>query len=90
MEVATTSPARRPRLMKLTTSTMTTASFSALVKPATDSSTTTDWLATRWTPMPTGRFASTCRIRSRMPSPNVSTLPPAAMEMIIPMAGSPL
>ena len=45
--MTTTIPARRPRLTKLTARTMNTASFSALVKPATDSSTTTDWLATR-------------------------------------------
>ena len=38
---ATTSPARMPRLTKLTTSTITTASNSALVKPPTASSTTT-------------------------------------------------
>ena len=42
MEQATTIPARSPKLTKLTARTMMTASFSALVKPATDSSTTTD------------------------------------------------
>ena len=41
IEHATTNPARMPRLMKLTTSTITTASNSALVKPPTASSTTT-------------------------------------------------
>lgn len=41
IEHATTRPARTPRLMKLTTSTMITASNSALVKPPTASSTTT-------------------------------------------------
>ena len=40
MATATTRPARRPRLRKLTTSTITTASNSALVKPPTASSTT--------------------------------------------------
>ena len=42
IEQATTIPARIPKLMKLTTRTMMTASFSALVKPATECSTTTD------------------------------------------------
>ena len=40
IEIATTSPARRPRLIKLTASTITTASNSALVKPLTATSTT--------------------------------------------------
>ncbi|MNE77275.1 hypothetical protein D3C80_1735770 [compost metagenome] len=43
IEQATTSPARTPRLTKLTSSTITTASNSALVKPPTASSTTTAW-----------------------------------------------
>ncbi|MNF95837.1 hypothetical protein D3C84_786060 [compost metagenome] len=42
IEHATTSPARTPRLMKLTTSTITTASNKALVNPPTAASTTTD------------------------------------------------
>ncbi|MNZ82897.1 hypothetical protein D3C78_1016090 [compost metagenome] len=41
IEQATTRPARIPKLTKLTTSTMITASNKALVKPPTASSTTT-------------------------------------------------
>ena len=41
IDSATTSPARTPKLMKLTTSTMATASKSAIVNPPTGSWTTT-------------------------------------------------
>ena len=44
---ATTAPARSPRLMKLTASTMATASNRARVKPPTASSTTAGWFDTR-------------------------------------------
>src|ERR1700738_3006355 len=47
IEQATTTPARRPRLTKLTPRTIAIASHSALVKPPTASSTTTGWAATR-------------------------------------------
>ena len=60
IDSATTSPARRPRLTKLTTSTMATASNSARVKPPTASSTTTGWSETRCTPTPTGRSPTIC------------------------------
>ena len=55
IDSATTSPARMPRLTKLTASTIATASNSARVKPPTASSTTTGWSETRCTPTPTGR-----------------------------------
>ena len=45
--IATTRPARTPRLKKLITSTMATASNRASVKPDTACSTTTGWSATR-------------------------------------------
>ena len=45
--IATTRPARSPRLKKLIPSTITTASNSASVKPETACSTTTGWSATR-------------------------------------------
>ncbi|MNF63190.1 hypothetical protein D3C84_448850 [compost metagenome] len=57
IEHATTSPARTPRLTKLTTSTITTASNSALVKPPTAFSTTAAWSETLYTPTPTGKSA---------------------------------
>ncbi|MDT4875681.1 hypothetical protein FQZ97_1110680 [compost metagenome] len=59
MAHATTSPARRPRLTKLTSMTISTASNNARVKPPTASSTTAAWLATTCTPTPTGKPAVT-------------------------------
>ena len=53
IEQATTSPARRPRLTKLTMRTITTASNSACVKPPT-AFTTRAWFDTWCTPTPTG------------------------------------
>ena len=58
IESATTSPARSPRLTKLTASTIATASNSAWVKPPTASSTTVGWSATRCTPTPIGNSAT--------------------------------
>ena len=71
MDRATTSPALRPRLRKLTASTMTIASKSALVNPPMASRTTSGWSDTRLSSMPTGkrcirRSAASCR-----PSPKV-------------------
>ncbi|KFC62447.1 hypothetical protein FF80_03542 [Devosia sp. LC5] len=54
IEMATTSPARKPRLRKLTTSAMTTASNRDLVKPPTASSTTWGWSDTWSIPTPCG------------------------------------
>ena len=58
IEKVTTRPARNPRLMKLITSTMPTASSSALTKPPTAFSTTRGWSETMWMPTPIGRSAS--------------------------------
>src|SRR5271167_2149932 len=62
IEQATTTPARRPRLKKLTASTIAIASHNALVKPPTASSTTTGWSATRCASMPIGKWAMICSI----------------------------
>ncbi|MNR27652.1 hypothetical protein D3C85_1449330 [compost metagenome] len=70
IEHATTSPARTPRLMKLTTSTMMTASNSALVKPPTASSTTSAWSDTLCTPTPTGKSAVSWSMRACRALPN--------------------
>ncbi len=70
MAIATTRPARRPRLRKLTTSTITTASNSALVKPPIASSTTAGWFETRCTPTPIGRSATTSPHVCLSASPN--------------------
>ena len=55
MEIATTRPALRPRLRKLTTSTITIASRRALVKPPIASRTTSGWSETSLSSMPTGK-----------------------------------
>ena len=54
---ATTAPARRPRLTRLTASTMATASHSASMNSSTACSTVTGWSATSVGSIPTGRFA---------------------------------
>ena len=90
IEHATTSPARRPRLIKLTTSTMITASNSALVKPPTASCTTSAWSDTLCTPTPTGRSAVSSSMRVCRASPNDWILPPFCMAMARPIAGLPL
>ncbi|MNO32923.1 hypothetical protein D3C76_229280 [compost metagenome] len=90
IEQATTSPARTPRLMKLTTSTITTASNKALVKPPTASSTTTAWSDTICTPTPMGRLAVRLSIFACRALPKAWMLPPAFMAMPRPMAGWPL
>ncbi len=87
---ATTKPARRPRLMKETASTMATASNSARVKPDTASLTMTGWSATRCTPTPTGRSASTLSISLCSASPNSSRLAFGFMPMARPIASWPL
>ncbi|MNE63144.1 hypothetical protein D3C80_1584750 [compost metagenome] len=90
IEQATTSPARTPRLTKLTARTITTASNRALVKPPTASSTTTDWSDTVCTPTPTGNWVTMRSIFSLSASPNTWMLPPAFMPMARPMAVWPL
>ena len=70
IEQATTSPARTPRLTKLTASTITTASNKALVKPPTASLTTTDWSDTVCTPTPTGRSLTMLSIFCFSAAPN--------------------
>ncbi|MNQ68305.1 hypothetical protein D3C85_828550 [compost metagenome] len=90
IEQATTSPARTPRLTKLTNSTITTASNNALVKPPTASSTTTAWSETLSMPTPTGRSAVNSSIRVCRALPNAWTLPPFCMAIARPMAGLPL
>ncbi len=90
IEQATTSPARTPRLMKLTTSTMITASNRALVKPPTASSTTSAWSETLCTPTPTGRSAVSWSMRACKALPKSWMLPPFFMAMARPMAGLPL
>ena len=90
MDRATTSPALKPRLRKLTTSTMTIASKSASVNPPIASRTTSGWSDTRLSSMPTGkrcfrRSAASCR-----PLPKSRLLPPSRMLTPMPIAGLPL
>ena len=90
MAIATTSPARSPRLMKLIASTMTTASNSAARKPDTASSTTAGWSETRYTSTPIGSSAMILSISLSSAAPNSSRLAPAFMPMASPIAGLPL
>ena len=55
MDSATTRPVRKPRLKKLTASTMTTASSSVLMNSSTERFTTSGWFEYWCTSMPTGR-----------------------------------
>ncbi|KAF1068141.1 MAG: hypothetical protein GAK45_01454 [Pseudomonas citronellolis] len=89
IEQATTSPARTPRLTKLTARTMTMASNSALVKPPTAFSTTSAWFDTVCTPTPTGSSLVICCMRWRRASPNCWILPPLRIATARPMAGLP-
>jgi len=90
IEIATTRPARKPRLMKLIASTIAMASNSARVKPETASSTTAGWSETRSTVTPIGRSATTRVIALSNASPNVVRLAPGVMPTARPIAGSPL
>lgn len=90
IEQATTSPARRPRLTKLTMRTITTASNSAWVKPPTAFFTTWAWFDTWCTPTPTGSSPVISCMRALSASPNSRILPPSFIATARPMAGSPL
>ena len=57
IEIATTAPARTPRLIRLTASTMAMASHRASMNSSTACSTVTGWSATSVGSMPTGRSA---------------------------------
>ena len=69
IEIATTAPARRPRLTRLTASTMATASHSASMNSSTACSTVTGWSATSVGSIPTGRFAVISAMASRDVAP---------------------
>ena len=90
MEHATTAPARTPRLMKLTASTMPIASHSASMKSSTAALTTLGWSAARCGSTPMGRSALISDIACLMFWPSASTSPPARIEIPIPIAGWPL
>ncbi len=89
-DIATMMPVRTPRLMNDTTSTMASASSSEEMNSSNDLSTTSGWLATRCTVMPTGREASTSAIAPSSALPRVCTLPPGAMTTPSPITGLPL
>ena len=76
MAMATTSPARQPRLMKEMPSTMITASNKPRVNPDTASSTTSGWSETRKTSTPIGRFALILSSSWSSAAPNSSRLAP--------------
>ncbi len=90
IEKATTAPARSPRLMKLTASTIAIASQSALVNSLIDSSTTCGCSATSTGSIPIGRSAVISAIFSSMALPSARRSPPDCMEMASAIAGLPL
>ena len=87
---ATMMPVRTPRLTKDTTSTMASASSRDEVNSSKDLSTTSGWLATRCTVMPTGRSRSISAIAASSALPSVWTLPPGAMTTPRPITSLPL
>ena len=89
-DIATMTPVRTPRLMNDTTSTMASASSSEEMNSSNDLSTTSGWLATRCTVMPTGRSFSTSVITLSSALPSVCTLPPWAITTPRPITGLPL
>ena len=90
IEQATTAPARRPRLRKLTPSTMAMASHSAAMKSLTATRTTCGCAATRCGSRPTGNEAVMVRITALTLRPSESTSPPLRIAIPSPMAGTPL
>ena len=85
IEIATTAPARRPRLTRLTPSTMATASHSASMNSSTACSTVTGWSATSVGSIPTGRFAVISAMACSTLCPRARTSPPLRMAMASPM-----
>ena len=90
MESATTSPARAPRLTKLTAMMMAIACQSDVVKSLIACSTTWGWSATRIGVMPRGSSAVTRCIACSMLRPSARMSPPSRMAMARPIAGLPL
>ena len=86
---ATTRPARRPRLSRLTASTMITASISEWMKMPTASPTIFGWSLTLPYSTPTGRSALSCCMRASRLRPSCSTSPLGTIEMAMPMASRP-
>ena len=90
IETATTAPARRPRLSRLTPSTMATASHSASMNSSTACSTVAGWSATSVGSIPTGRFAVISAMVCSTFLPSARTSPPLRMAMAMPMPSRPL
>ena len=87
---ATTAPARRPRLTRLTARTMATASHRASRNSSTACSTVTGWSATRCASIPTGRSATISAMACSTLRPSARTSPPVRMATARPMASSPV
>src|SRR5271166_6525872 len=88
--MATTAPARRPRLTRLTPRTMATASQSAFMNSLTACSTVTGWSATSVGSIPTGRFVLISCMACSTLRPRARTSPPVRMAMASPMPSFPL
>ena len=89
IDSATTMPVRSPRLMKLTASTMTTASPSVSMNSLIERDTTVGWSATECTSMPAGRSAFNRAMRASSALPSAMMSPPLRNDTASPNAGSP-
>ncbi len=87
--MATTMPARQPRLAKLTSSTMPSAARKLAWKSAMSAATTADWSFSGASATPSGRVGRICATCAATWRPSSRTLPPSAMLMPRPSAGRP-
>ena len=90
IDSATTMPVRMPSEMKLTASTMITASASVLMNSRIESFTTVGWSDSLWTSMPTGRSAFRRSISDSSMRPSSMMSPPLRSDTARPIAGWPL
>ncbi len=90
MDNATTRPVRKPRLKKLTASTMTTASSSVCMNSSTERFTTSGWFEYWCTSMPTGRSRLTLLNAFSRSSPSCRMSPPLAIDTASATASCPM
>ncbi len=86
---ATTMPARQPSEMKLTSSTMASASTKVSMNSDTECSTTFAWSAIWVTSMPTGSVWMIASIATLRSSPSLMMLEPSCIDTPRPIAGLP-
>ena len=90
IEMATTSPVRKPSEKKLTSSTMVTASARTRTNSPTDSRTASGWSETLRSSMPAGRVCCSWAKRASSASPRRRMWPPSFIATAIPIASWPM